>query len=250
MNPFERHGIDHLSPSSINCYIDERAWWCAKYLLGVKDEVGPKAWGGHAIEAGLDWYLFQRGDPDVREVALTKTFARFEEDAQGEVRDDIDKVRDDLEPMLNRAMEAAEHWPLPNARQLKLEHWIDGIEVPLWLYVDYTFPDWLLDLKATWRMPSQVSCAHARQVSVYSKATGKPPRLLYVTKSKTWPAELSVEDVEYHYGQLCSAARSIRALLETCETPERAALLNPPNLDHPYLWKSEAAREAAQTYWS
>jgi hypothetical protein len=49
-HPFGTFGIEHLSPSSINLFVEDRAWWTARYILKVKDDVGPKAWCGSAVE--------------------------------------------------------------------------------------------------------------------------------------------------------------------------------------------------------
>ena len=57
-DPFERHGIDHLSPSSLRLWRDAPAVWIGKYLLRAPDEVGPGAWRGKAVEAGVDQLLY------------------------------------------------------------------------------------------------------------------------------------------------------------------------------------------------
>ena len=57
MNPFEKHGIKHLSASSLNMYAEQPAFWSLKYLLGFKEEGNAKMWCGSAVEAGLDLWL-------------------------------------------------------------------------------------------------------------------------------------------------------------------------------------------------
>jgi hypothetical protein len=86
-DPFAKFGIDHLSASSMNTYAACGAMWCLRYLPGLeyKDQVGPGAWRGSAVEAGLDWWIYNRKDDTVREDAITKAHARFEQDAQGEM---------------------------------------------------------------------------------------------------------------------------------------------------------------------
>ena len=37
------HGINYLSPSSINTYINDNALWVARYLFGVKSSSGASA---------------------------------------------------------------------------------------------------------------------------------------------------------------------------------------------------------------
>ena len=52
-NPFAVHGINYLSPSSINTYINDNALWVARYLFGVKSSSGASAVRGIATEAAL-----------------------------------------------------------------------------------------------------------------------------------------------------------------------------------------------------
>jgi ribosomal 50S subunit-associated protein YjgA (DUF615 family) len=255
-DPFAKFGIDHLSASSMNTYAACGAMWCLRYLPGLeyKDQVGPGAWRGSAVEAGLDWWIYNRKDDTVREDAITKAHARFEQDAQGEIRDDIDKARDDLTGFLDRAIElAASQYPegsLPDARQLKFEYRIEGIEVPIIGYMDYVWPGAIDDLKTTYRMPSEISSEHGRQIALYSTVKQRRGRLLYVTPKKSQVMELTPDQVEAHMRYLTRCAHSIRALLAMCPDAPTAASMFVPNLDHNYLWKSEAAKQAAQTYWS
>ena len=60
MNAFERHGIKHLSASSLGLYRDQPAAWVCRYLLRVKDEAGPSAWRGSATEAGAKGKTWRR----------------------------------------------------------------------------------------------------------------------------------------------------------------------------------------------
>ena len=49
-NPFKAHGINYLSPSSINPYINDTPMWVARYLFGVKSAGGASAMRGIAEE--------------------------------------------------------------------------------------------------------------------------------------------------------------------------------------------------------
>lgn len=62
MNAFERHGITHLSPSSVNLFIAQPALWAASYLMKKRAAVGPAAHRGTAIEVGVEAGLF---DPEM-----------------------------------------------------------------------------------------------------------------------------------------------------------------------------------------
>lgn len=82
INPFERHGIQHLSPSALALYRHSPALWCLRYLFGVKDEAGPYAWRGRAVEAGVDAIVMD--DADDYE-AIERAKQAFETEARGEI---------------------------------------------------------------------------------------------------------------------------------------------------------------------
>ena len=50
MNPFERHGIGHLSASSINLYAAQPAIWVMQRLLKKAGPVGAAAHRGTAAD--------------------------------------------------------------------------------------------------------------------------------------------------------------------------------------------------------
>lgn len=240
-SPFERHEIDHLSPSSLNTYADQPAFWCLKYLLGFKDEVDARAWRGNAVEAGLDHWLYKR-DPEAAYLAAAE---RFEEDAVGLADDLTCKERDSLKPMLDRAFEALHGHGTPVGRQLKVEYWFDGIEVPVIGYVDYEWEDFGIDLKTTHRIPSVPWPRHARQVSLYTAAQKKPFSLLYASTKKT--SLKDVEEPERELKRLEWWAHSIRRGLAMFEDPQDMARIFAPDFDH-FYW-GDAAKEAATQIW-
>ena len=49
-DPFKAHGINYLSPSSINTYINDTSLWVARYLFKIKSSSGASAVRGIATE--------------------------------------------------------------------------------------------------------------------------------------------------------------------------------------------------------
>lgn len=243
MDPFQRHGIEHLSPSSLNTYVEQPSYWFLKYLLKMREPDTPAMWRGSAVEAGLDSWVYESDESK----ALLAAQTRFEEDAQGEIADHIDKERDVLGLFLKRAMEACDDrgiHDLPVARQLKVEHWFDDIEVPVIGYVDYEWEDFGVDLKTTHRIPSEIPGRHARQISLYSTSRQKPYRLLYVSTKRSEMRELSADEVRSHMKHLEWNAHTIRRALALHEDPADLVRLFPPNFDH-FMWKDETLRQTA-----
>lgn len=244
-NPFERHNITHLSPSSLNLYAANGSLWVGRYLLGWQDEFGPAASRGTAIEAGLDLWLFDRTKATEAEaVAL----ANFAERTQGVADDEHEAERANIVPMLKQAILALAGVPIPIGRQLKIEHYANGIEVPVIGYVDYIFEDFGLDLKTTKACPSSIKADHARQVSVYAECKKRPWKVLYVTAKKSALYELGSEDQAIALRDLERQARAVRHLLKHSFDAADAAKFFAPSLDD-FRWSPKTV-EAANQLWS
>src|SRR5512143_798009 len=126
-DPFSRHGIDHLSPSSLNLYAEQPAMWALKYLHNFDEGGNARMWRGSAVEAGVDHWLYRR-DADA---ATTAALAFFEHEAVGEITDELDKERANIPSMLDQAITMLHNRPEPTGRQFKVEYWIDDIEIPV-----------------------------------------------------------------------------------------------------------------------
>jgi hypothetical protein len=243
MNPFEKFGIDHLSPSSLNNYAANPALWVGKYLLGWKEDFGPAATRGHAVEAGLDSWLYERDSLKAAEIAL----GQFAEKTAGQADDEHELERANIAPMLSQAINALSGFPKPLSRQIKVEHYVNGIEIPIVGYVDYHFEECGLDLKTTKACPSSIKADNGRQCALYSVAKNKPWKVLYVTAKKFALYDLAQEDAELHMRDLERAARSVRHLLNKSEDAKDAFRFFAPDPDN-FRWSPGTialAREAA-----
>ena len=241
MNPFERHGVNWLSPSSLNLWQAEPSLWVMRYLFAMKDEMGPAARRGTAVEAGLDVHLIGGA---TREEARNVALQNFALNTDGLADDEHEAERNLIVPMVDQACEAM---PLdtvgrPVARQLKIEHRVPGIEVPIVGYVDYLWDDHGIDLKTTKRMPSQASADHLRQISIYSAAKSRPFKLLYVTDKKRMLYGAAPSDVEDALKDMERIARSLRKVLEKSDCREEVAEFFVPNRDS-FRWNEATLKE-------
>ena len=248
-DPFAKHGIAHLSPSAINTFAAQPSYWALKYLLNHRDDEGnARMWRGSAVEAGLDHWAYKK----TRTAAHAACLARFEEEAVGLADDLTDKERGDLPKFLDNAIGATEalepYCSPPTSRQLKVEHWFDGIEVPVIGYTDYEWEDEGLDLKTTRRLPRTVPAGHARQVSLYTAARKKPYKLLYVTPTKCAILEPTANEFQASLKQLEWYAHIIRRALSISSDPEAIARLYPPDFSH-FYWSDDGAKERAREVW-
>jgi hypothetical protein len=238
---FARHGIRHLSPSSLALYRAEPHLWCLRYLHRIPDESDkPAAWRGTAVEAGLDAYLYGA----TPEESLAKAKENFELSAQGEVSEKLDKQRGVLESCLRSAIAAFGDKPaMPNARQLKIETWVDGIPVPVMGYVDYTWPDHLIDLKTTERRPSKASADHLAQVATYHQALKRQPKILYAAPSGFAWFEPTEAEVAEAWQCIEMSARALARMLERTGTAKEAAGMFAPRFDD-FRWTPQLKEHA------
>lgn len=234
--------IRYLSPSSIILFKNQPALWCVKYLYGVKDEAGPAAWRGTAVEAGVDWLVLNEADPANAEAAA---LANFDLNAQGEISDEIEKERANVPLILKAASPAMLAHGKPLARQVKVETYLDGISIPVIGFLDYDYADKLVDLKTTLRMPKEPRPDHAAQVALYAQARQKRPILVYATPRQC--TEFAVNSHEDAIKDLTRSARALCAALDSFDDQERMSRVFAPDFNS-FYW-NDKTKNAAMEIW-
>lgn len=233
------HSIDHLSPSSLAKFRAQPAAWVVHYLYGIRDESGPRAQRGKAVEAGVQVGL---ADPDASLVKCTDAAqTNFELNMQGEISDEIESERMNICRMVEQALPLIRPLGRPDGYQLKIEYWMPNVPVPIIGYLDWQWPGLVVDLKTTLRMPSGMRPDHQAQAALYSAAQKRPAALLYVTPTKSKLVRLTQEEVHAGMNDLHRSARSLIRALEVFRDPKDMMLAYPVDLDH-YIW-SERSRE-------
>ncbi len=251
MTAFAKHGIDHLSASSVNLFIAQPALWCASYLMKRRTPVGPAAHRGTAIEAGVEAGLF---DPDLPVAECQKigeakfhSLTRLSSDAR------IEKERETIAPSIEIALAELRQYGIPEApedgRQHKLSVQIEGVCVPVIGYLDFIWPQHGIigDLKSTARIPGEISPAHARQGSLYLRhGSNLQVRMIYVSAKKV--AAYVVEDAALHMASFVQAAQAIERLLSLSDDPEYLTRCFAPDLSS-FYWGDNSARQIAHEIW-
>lgn len=233
MNAFEKHGIKHLSPSSINLWRSEPLLWCGRYLRRWRDDAGPNAWLGSAVEAGLNAWLYKR---DLA-MALPAAEMEWANKVQGEVSDEIDVSHARLPAMVERAIEAFTEHPTPTSYQAKVECWLDGLPVPVHGYTDWEWPEDIVDLKTTKACPSAPRPDHVMQVATYWQARSreKACRLVYVTEKKHATYLVEPDDMEAALKEMRLTALSLMRFLSRVHDGRDAIALLPADTTS-YRW--------------
>jgi hypothetical protein len=225
---FERHGIDHLSAASLNLWMANPREWAIRYLAKeTEDAAEPAMWRGTAVEAGLARLLCGASI----EQARAAVHDSYERNALGELSDQVEAERNLAMAMLDRVCA----WTIPGkfiGAQLRVEHWLDAVAVPLIGYVDFAFScDIDIDLKTTRACPARPRGNHVRQVALYRAARTRRGGLLYVTDKRFAFFEITDQDAEAALDDLRDAALSLGQFLAKVQTADEALACLPYNPD-------------------
>ena len=223
-NPFAVHGINYLSPSSINTYINDNALWVARYLFGVKSSSGASAVRGIATEATLA-NKYEK-----------KTF-------------DFNYL--DMHFMSLCAESGVDLGDIKTAKEKKLlegfgKVQIDDLPVPIIGYIDFRFADKIVDLKTTTRMPTRPTEAQKRQMALYSMAYPKSSVDLFFASPKEHKV-FTLKNLSAYKKQLTKVAFGIQKFLSVSDDKHEIASLTYPNLDS-WLWTG--MKDEASKIWS
>jgi len=191
MDGFTRHGLTHLSASSINLWTNAPDVWVARYLLKKQTAFGPAAERGKRVEDAVVQTLLGGNEAE----AIASAEKRF--DQTFPVPDEkVSKERALIKPMTQLAIEELMEFGRPEFPDRKTQEKIsitakgDGWSIPVWGYLDLVYPQHgtVVDLKTTTRVPSSMSWDHQLQRAIYAKAKGNySVKFLYVSAKKaTW----------------------------------------------------------------
>lgn len=252
---------DYLSASQINRFLEEPALWVMDQFFGIRSNAGPGAWRGSAIEAACDAVLFSGADDDG---ALKTATDRFEQDAQGDMADDVNRERAALPVYLRNLLPSVRQLGMPLTRQSKIVLKLPTLDLDIIGYVDWRFHDRLMDLKTTGRMPSidengriKDKAAHIRQVAIYERAEGVTPVLCYATPGKPERGQdhkppllytPTRDELDASMRLVEAAGRAMQRLLKSEQDPMKIAELYPPRDLDSYLWDQSLKAQAA-TIW-
>jgi hypothetical protein len=248
---FERHGIDHLSASSINLFVAEPAMWAMQKLMGRKSGVGAAAHRGTSIEAGVEMGLFEPDAP--LEACQELAIARFNQLTVLSGDPNRDKEAAAIAPSVAIALKELRQYGVPTAaegnRQHRIETSIDGVSVPFIGWLDFWFQDHaiIVDLKTQLRLASKISEPHARQGAIYHAAHGNAEiRFAYVTPQKIGVYRL--ENPRQHLDGVVAIAQTIERFLSLSDDAETLTRSLSPNFDS-FYWNDPTTRALGREVW-
>lgn len=237
---YARHGIDHLSVSSVGLFAAEPALFVAERLMKRRAPVGAAAHRGNAVEAGIVMGLM---NPQV-DIDLCQAHAVAEFDKLTALSGDPRraKEREGIPGMVKQGIDKLRPRGIPSITQGRIDVLLPGVPIPWVGYLDlhYEQHGCTLDLKTTHRLPSEVSRSHARQVSLYTYGTNHDARVAYITPSKS--AVYLIEDRNQHISDLINIAQRLERFLGLSDDPTFLASIVCPDVDS--FWYSEPTARA------
>jgi hypothetical protein len=248
-NGFGRHGIDHLSPSSLNHFLGCPASWIAERLLKRRSPPGGAMWRGIVVEDAISAVLMhgQSIEDAKREAVLA-----FDKKC-AMILTDLSKERDAIPEFIDQGIAAisAMQYGTPiapaegfNQHKVSLRCGLeDGTSIEFIGYLDFAFPDVkkIVDLKTTMRCPSSMSFAHMVQRCIYAKAAaeGWGVEFLYVTPKKT--NLLADGDPADVLAMVKTVANRMNRFLSLSDDPLELASFVPVNVDS-FYWSDSAMK--------
>ena len=250
-DPFSVHGIDHLSPSQINTFIQDPCKWILR-ISGFKGMGGAGAWRGSATDQAITTALKEDLSAD-KAVEIGKLYMLDQLKSFPTV--DSKKFDDEqakLEDFIKEGLFFYRRLPKPTEYQKEITLQLDHLPVPITGYADFVYPDKVRDLKTVAQKPSKVKDVHSRQVAIYAKALGlSEGHVDYVHVTKTQKLvhhfTLKQDDLDAAMRVVDIATRSMTRLLSVSADIEEIAGLLTPDLDD-WMWDS-AEKEAARNLW-
>ena len=246
MNGFQRHGIAHLSASSINTFAAEPAIWIMERLLKKRGPVGCSAHRGTAGEAGIVHGLL---NPKA-EVAECQAIALAEYDRLTALSGDPKRIkeREALPGIVATGLAELRQYGVPDEVQKRIEVTLPDVPVPFLGFADigWSAHGVTLDIKTQLRLNSEISTAHARQVALYIHGTNREARVSYITPAKIGVYRL--DNAEGHIAALTNIAQRMERFLSISSDPAELAAIVVPDTESFYYSDPTTRALARETY--
>lgn len=246
MNGFQRHGIAHLSASSINTFAAEPAIWIMERLLKKRGPVGCSAHRGTAGEAGIVHGLL---NPKA-EVAECQAIALAEYDRLTALSGDPKRIkeREALPGIVATGLAELRQYGVPDEVQKRIEVTLPDVPVPFLGFADigWSAHGVTLDIKTQLRLNSEISTAHARQVALYIHGTNREARVSYITPAKIGVYRL--DNAADHIAALTNIAQRMERFLSISSDPAELAAIVVPDIESFYYADPTTRALARETY--
>lgn len=244
----ERHGLKHLSASTLNLFQNAPGLFILEKLMGKRQPVGCAAHRGNAVEAGIVMGL---NDPQVPlEVCAEHALKEFDRLSALSTDHNRDKERKGIPSMVQQGLAELRPYGKPSHYQREVVWQHPDIPVPMKGFIDLQFEDHgiITDIKTTYRVPSEISASHARQVASYGFAVSDniDLRLTYISDKKAVTYRL--ENARQHLDAMVKVAQALERFLSISDDPAELAKYVAVDFDS-FYWSDPRARQAGFEVW-
>jgi len=239
VNAFERHGIAHLSPSSIATFATQPALWLMEKLLKKRGQVGCAAHRGSASETGIaHGLLFPEATVEECQEKALLDYDRLTA-LSGDPR--RMKERDAVPAIVAAALPALRPYGIPDGLQIRVERQLEGVPVPVIGFIDFRWSQhgMLLDLKTQLRLSSEISETHARQIALYAHGTNDRAGICYATPQKV--GIYALDNAADHIAAMTNIARRMERFLSVSTDAAELAAMVVPDFTH-FFWSDPNTR--------
>lgn len=244
----ERHGMKHLSVSTLNLFQNATGLFIIEKLLGKRQPVGCAAHRGNAVEAGIVMGL---NNPEAcLDDCIEHALKEFDRLSALCVDHNRDKERKGIAGMVSHGIGELGPYGKPSHCQREVLWTHPDIPLPVKGFIDLQWEDKgiITDIKTTFRVPSEISLTHARQVASYGFAVGNNVdlRLSYISDKKAVTYRL--ENREQHLAALVKVSQSLEKFLSISDDPRELAQYVAVDFSS-FYWSDPAARQAGFEVW-
>tara|TARA_R100000773_G_scaffold22815_1_gene20110 strand:- start:15626 stop:16429 length:804 start_codon:yes stop_codon:yes gene_type:complete len=259
---FAAHGIDHLSASNINLFIEDPARWVMRYLFNPPSQQKPVFWRGTAVDSAIGrmfGMLEGGGDPlsdaECGVIAMEQYLGLADYwQKEGYEVDEHETAQEAgrLEACLDTALPFYRKLGKPTAYQKQINVTLAECPVPVNGYLDLIYGEGqnaiVRDIKTTRRKP-ELRSSVARQLAIYAHAELATPKVdyIYVTSRTSEVVTFDVPDWQDHLRDVERAISAITRLLSYSDDPREIASLVYPDYDK-WSWSKEEVL-FAKTIW-
>ena len=245
-NAFARHGIGHLSASTINLFAAQPAAFVLEKLLKRRGPVGCAAHRGTAAETGIVHGLL---NPSA-ELAECQEIAVQQFDQLTALSGDPKrtKEREALPGIVASGIAELRQYGVPDEVQKRIEVTLPDVPVPFLGFADlgWTAHGLTLDIKTQLRLNSEISTAHARQVALYIHGTNREARVAYCTPAKIGVYRL--ENAAEHIAAITNIAKRMERFLSVSNDPHELAAIVVPDTESFYFSDPTTRALVRETY--
>jgi len=252
-SPFSNHNIEWLSVSKINQWISNPASVLYS-MAGGKDDFGPSAWRGSAVEEGFEKLMTSQNLSleQVIDISLSAYDKRIV--WNGFTDEKINKERGTISDYIKSGYNHFINLGQPTSYQKKITYQFDEIEIPFIGYIDFEFGkigDWhsIRDCKTSQFTLGRIKESYGRQLALYGLSAGTDFTELWIDNvTRRGVQTVRLEDPKPYIHNLVQASLGFRKFLSISNDIEELCQMIMPDLDD-WRWSNSKTKKQAKEIW-